>query len=454
MTDNSSQSMVQFEDIIAENIVAMIRQEPHELSKLNELEFKKSHDDLDYLTFAILSLPSGNKVALVRHQNSPEPGTEICVSHNQQNVEQIIKEVLNEMNLTSDDLTWIHPDHEQIYRSRKSPTPSKEEDRPKNFSGIDFSKCALKEVQLERANLRKTIFKEAELGMANLKRADLREANLEGADLRGADLRGADLREADLRGADLRGADLREADLRGADLREADLREADLQRVDFQRANLQRVDFQRANLKNANLIHTSLHGSNFKDADIEEANLDQINLDKNTMWFHVIGLHKATKIPEELRKQPNYKYYIQLSEGFEKLKQGKLDEFKEKYQQVLVEFQEQEEDQEIAASLWNKIAWLSVLYSKHSDDESYKAALKAVELKPDRGNYHDTLGILALQKDFSSAIKEFEIALESKDVQRWTEDFKDRRKRWIESLKAGENPFTNEELKTLLDIEY
>jgi hypothetical protein len=391
MADNYVQQTVRFEEIIPENIVAMIRQEPAEISKLAKLEFRESWDDLDYLTFAILSLPSNNEVALVRHQCSPEPGTEICVSHNQQNVAEVIEETLNLLNLTSDDLTWVHPDYEQIYKSRKSPLPSKEKNQPKNFSGIDFSNLPLKKIQLERANLRKTIFKQAELGMANLQHADLREANLEATDLRGADFRGADLRGA------------------------------------------------------------SLHGSCFEDADLEQANLDKINLDQTTKWFHVIGLHKAKGIPTYLKEQSNYKYYIKLSEGIEKFKQGNLEEFQEIYKQVLVELQ----DSETIASLWNKIAWLSVLYSKHFDRESYEAALKAVELKPDKGNYHDTLGIvLALKKDFNLAIEEFEIALKSEDVQKWTEEFKEKRKRWIKSLESGENPFTTEELKILLDVEY
>jgi uncharacterized protein YjbI with pentapeptide repeats len=192
MADSSSRKMAQFEESIAEDIVAMIRQEPAEIGKLNGLEFQNSYDDLDYLTFAILSLPSGNKVALVRHQHSPEPGIEICVSHNQQNVAEVIKETLDRVNLTSDDLTWIHPEYQQIYESRKSPIPSRQ-NPPKNFSGIDFSKCALQEVQLEQANLRNTTFKEAELNKANLQHADLKEANLEGADLSQANLSGANL---------------------------------------------------------------------------------------------------------------------------------------------------------------------------------------------------------------------------------------------------------------------
>ncbi|MEM9275490.1 MAG: DUF1822 family protein [Cyanobacteria bacterium P01_F01_bin.143] len=114
MTTNPSQNLVRLEDSIAEtNLVAIIRQEPAEITKLQELEFNRSYDDLDYLVFATLSLPSGHKVALVRHENSPAPGTEICVKYNQPNVAVVIKEALTEMNLSPNDLTWIHPEHEQ-----------------------------------------------------------------------------------------------------------------------------------------------------------------------------------------------------------------------------------------------------------------------------------------------------------------------------------------------------
>ena len=114
MTTNPSQNLVRLEDSIAETeLVAIIRQEPNEISSLNKLEFRKSFDDLDYLVFATLSLPSGHKVALVRHKNSPGSGTEICVKDNQPNTAAILQEALREMNLTTNDITWIHPEYEQ-----------------------------------------------------------------------------------------------------------------------------------------------------------------------------------------------------------------------------------------------------------------------------------------------------------------------------------------------------
>ena len=113
MTVNQSQKLIRFEESIPETkLVAIIRQEPSDIIASQQLKFIKSFDDLDYLTYAVLSLPSGNRVGLVRHKNSPSPGTEICVSHNHPNTSAVLKEALVEMNLTSNDLSWIHPEYQ------------------------------------------------------------------------------------------------------------------------------------------------------------------------------------------------------------------------------------------------------------------------------------------------------------------------------------------------------
>ena len=109
-----SQNLVRLEDSVAEtDLVAIIRQEPNEISRLHKLEFRQSFDDLDYLVFATLSLSSGNKVALIRHKNSPASGTEICVKYNQPNTAVVLQEALRKMNLSQNDLSWIHPEYEQ-----------------------------------------------------------------------------------------------------------------------------------------------------------------------------------------------------------------------------------------------------------------------------------------------------------------------------------------------------
>ena len=117
MTAINSQNLVRLEDSIAETkLVAMIRQEPAEIQATNKLEFRSGFDDLDYLIFATLSLPSGDRIGLIRHDNSPSPGTEICVRQDLKNILAVLQQAMAEMNLTFDDLTWINPENERQAR--------------------------------------------------------------------------------------------------------------------------------------------------------------------------------------------------------------------------------------------------------------------------------------------------------------------------------------------------
>ena len=117
MTVIKSQNLVRLEDSIPETkLVAIVNREPAEIATAKKLEFRPSFDDLDYLVFATLSLASGDRLGLIRRENSPSPGTEICVGHDQSNTAAVLKEALLEMNLAVDDLTWIHPEYEQQLR--------------------------------------------------------------------------------------------------------------------------------------------------------------------------------------------------------------------------------------------------------------------------------------------------------------------------------------------------
>ena len=114
MSFHPDRKLIRFEESISETkLVVMIRQEPEDILGLTQLEFTESYDDLDYLVFATLTLPSQNRVALVRHQNSPQPGIEIYVKRDLNNTLEIIQEALTEMNLTIKDLIWIHPEYER-----------------------------------------------------------------------------------------------------------------------------------------------------------------------------------------------------------------------------------------------------------------------------------------------------------------------------------------------------
>ena len=114
MSLHSDRKLIRFEDSIPETkLVGMIRQEFEDISSLSQLEFTESYDDLDYLVFTTLTLPSKSRVALVRRQNFPQPGTEIYVKYDLDNTLEIIQEALKQMNLTLKDFTWIHPEYEQ-----------------------------------------------------------------------------------------------------------------------------------------------------------------------------------------------------------------------------------------------------------------------------------------------------------------------------------------------------
>ena len=417
--------MLQFEEVVAEvNPVAVIKLEYTTIGNSNTLNFKESYDDLDKIFYAILPLPSNNKVALVSHKHSPNPGTEICVSYNQANIPSVISEVIETLNLTFEDLSWVHLDYEQeLYKLKDLSVPPRSDEQvnyPQKLAGVDFSRCVLKNIDLEGAYLKKTSFREADLSKANLQRADLR----------GAKLQNASLEQANLQDADLRGAKVNKAR--------------------FYEANLEGADFQYANLQGAILNGSNLDHASFKDANLENAQMYDIHWTTETVWFPVMGLHKAIGIPENLKKQSCFKHSVALSKGLEELKNGNLEQFRDSYEAVIEEI----EDVEIIASLWHKLARLSVL-SGHWDDQSYQAALKALQLKENQGEYHETLGmIFALRNDFPSAIKEFETALKSDDAQTWSSRFKRRRKKWIQALQMGENPFTSKELKSLRRFKY
>src|SRR6266853_5652244 len=58
--------------------IAVVRQEPEQLSEAAGIKFVKTYDDLDWLLGAVVTVASsGRPFALVRHLGSPSPGTQI-----------------------------------------------------------------------------------------------------------------------------------------------------------------------------------------------------------------------------------------------------------------------------------------------------------------------------------------------------------------------------------------
>lgn len=116
MNPNSSQQLIQLEDLIPEtNVVATLCCDLETFRERNKLEFQESYDDLDFLLFALLPLGENDRVALVYHKHAPVPNIEICVRYDRENIGAAIVKTLDRLNFTSEDLNWIHPQYEREF---------------------------------------------------------------------------------------------------------------------------------------------------------------------------------------------------------------------------------------------------------------------------------------------------------------------------------------------------
>jgi hypothetical protein len=106
---------IRFDEVYRETEpIAVIKLQPHELSLKNkELKFYQGYDDLDYLEYARLEVIPGCTIALISHQNTPIPGTDICVAPNQPRKVSILAKTISALQLFRPDLLWIHPDYER-----------------------------------------------------------------------------------------------------------------------------------------------------------------------------------------------------------------------------------------------------------------------------------------------------------------------------------------------------
>lgn len=110
MTTIADATLINLEDITpATMTVAMFDREPHDFQTNNGLVFRSGYDDLDYLDFAMLTLPSGHDVTLVRHKGSPQPGTELCVRFDLENIASVIRETCAFLSINESSFQWIHP---------------------------------------------------------------------------------------------------------------------------------------------------------------------------------------------------------------------------------------------------------------------------------------------------------------------------------------------------------
>jgi len=100
---------------------------------------------------------------------------------------------------------------------------------------------------------------------------------------------------------------------------------------------------------------------------------------------------------------------------------------------------------EIDADSWNSLCWDGSLRGYVKD--VIFACDKAVILAPDNARIRDSRGVArALTGNNQGAIEDFEAFIASTDNQ----DIRLQRQRWVKDLRVGKNPFTDEELKSLL----
>ncbi len=94
------------------NPIALLNREPAELGRAPGLEFVPGHDDLDAVLVAVLRAPSGRDYALVRHVNSPSPGTEVLTRVPLAQAAIIaddLRELLHVLGLGQDAIEWVAP---------------------------------------------------------------------------------------------------------------------------------------------------------------------------------------------------------------------------------------------------------------------------------------------------------------------------------------------------------
>ena len=89
--------------------IATIAQEPEELRQKVGLEFRRTHDDLDELLEAAIFGESGRVFGLVKHLNSPTPGTQIYWRTAAGDLPEALCDVLDALGLADEAVTWVRP---------------------------------------------------------------------------------------------------------------------------------------------------------------------------------------------------------------------------------------------------------------------------------------------------------------------------------------------------------
>jgi tetratricopeptide (TPR) repeat protein len=129
-----------------------------------------------------------------------------------------------------------------------------------------------------------------------------------------------------------------------------------------------------------------------------------------------------------------------VEKGEKLVKEGKVKEALAAYQKA----QTLKPTWKLYAESWNTLCRYGSLHGQAA--EVMQACEKAVTLAPRNGRFRDSRGIArALAENKQGAIEDFQVFIKSTD----SDDEKKQRQGWIKALKAGKNPFTQEEIEKL-----
>jgi tetratricopeptide (TPR) repeat protein len=113
---------VRFEEVTPTNeIVAYFDTQLPSLLAGTGLPIFLGYDDLDYIQFAYINLPSDNTVVLGHYENAPEIGVDLYVDFNPKNnlstiaanIPALVVETLQYLAIPRETAVWFHPDYEK-----------------------------------------------------------------------------------------------------------------------------------------------------------------------------------------------------------------------------------------------------------------------------------------------------------------------------------------------------
>ncbi|WP_235112846.1 WD40 repeat domain-containing protein [Acaryochloris sp. 'Moss Beach'] len=161
-----------------------------------------------------------------------------------------------------------------------------------------------------------------------------------------------------------------------------------------------------------------------------------------------IDLDPSTEVKEQDPQKLIVKWAApaKLEKAQQLVKQGKVSDAVTIFREVNHQ-QKLDPTIEISAYTWNSLCWAGSLQRKAK--AVMFACEKAVAFDPSHGGRRNSRGLArALTNNFKGAVEDFEAYIKWSDI---STDQKTQRQSWINDLKTGKDPFTDEVLESLSD---